>query len=130
MAEKRVMTFNVPARTREKLEFISGFTGLDFTSVVINAIDVAYAQYAFEKAQYDALNTINIGDRVSAGKSVLGRVYRAVGTVVEKRLDDAVPLMCIETTSGTRDWYEVANDVENYFRVLTEEENAEIDIAE
>ena len=91
--DKMVMTFNIPVRTREKLEFISGFSGLDFTSVVINAVDAAYGQYRFEKSERDALNAVNVGDRVYAWKSI------------------------------RRDWYRVENDgIENFYKVLSEEE--------
>ena len=72
MAEKRVMTFNVPARTREKLEFISNFTGLDFTSIFIAAIDAAYERYAIEKVDRDTglLDAAEIGELLSANRDM------------------------------------------------------------
>ena len=93
--DKMVMTFNIPVRTREKLEFISGFSGLDFTSVVINAVDAAYGQYRFEKSERAALNAVN----------------------------ETGPMMCIEDRSGRRDWYRVENNgIENFYKILSEEE--------
>jgi len=119
--DKMVMTFNIPIRTRKKLEFISGFSGLDFTSVVINAVDAAYGQYRFEKSERDALNAVNVGDRVYAWKSIRGYEYSTTGTVVE--MDKTGPMMCIEDCAGRSDWYRVENNgIENFYKILSEEE--------
>ena len=62
----KLMNFNCPERTRQKLEFINEFTGMNFTDIIINAVDAAYEHYQLESVDRDALNAVNVGDRVHA----------------------------------------------------------------
>ena len=115
----KLMNFNCPGRTREKLEFISEFTGMSFTDVIINAIDAAYKHYRFEKSERDALDAVNVGDRVHAWKNVMGIDYYTTGQVVSKRLDKFGPAMCIkDEESGERDWFRIENGIMNGFKLI------------